>query len=302
LATIVAIVVARETISQIFHNFRKNIAFEIFKNGWPIAISGAFGMVMLNIDIFMLGIWRTTTEIGLYVAGQKIIQVIFTIPALLASGIFPTLSSIVKTGNKEQENNLNEKSILLVFILTIPLIVGGFILAEPLLKFIFGLEYTQGVSAFKLLLLGTIFLFPGIMIANLVLAHNQQKKVFKYVITATCMNVILNFILIPKIGIIGAALATLIAQIINYGFTWNKMNKISPFKIFPHLNKIVISTVIMGIVSFILNTFELNVLLNITISVCLYLILLYVLKEKTFHEIKEFIKNLKAVDINQEIV
>lgn len=301
-ATVVALIIARKVIFHIPSGFRKKIAKEILKNGWPIALSGTFGVLMLNIDIFMLGLWSTTVEIGLYSAGQKIIQVLYTVPALLASGTFPTMASIVKTGDTEREKNLSEKSISIVFLFTIPLVIGGIILAESIFKLLFGHEYVGGVSAFILLLLNTLFIFPGIMISNLVLAHNQQKKVFKYVIVASLTNVVLNSLLIPKIGIVGAAFATLVAQIINYGCAWLEIRKINNFKIFPHLKNIVVSAIFMGITSFILNTLEIHVLINIILSVFVYFAFLWIFKEKILKEIKSFIGSLRTAEINQEII
>jgi len=302
LATFVAIVLARKALLLVFNSFRKTIAWEILQNAWPIALSGTFGVVMLNIDIFMLGIYRTAGEIGLYSAGQKIIQIVYIIPSLLASGVFPTLTSIVKTGNVEHERNLNEKSISAIFLFTLPVVAGGLVLAESIFKLLFGHDYTAGAPAFMLLLLHTLILFPGIMISSLVLAHNKQRKMFKYIMLASLSNVVLNYLLIPKIGILGAALATLVAQTINYGFIWYEMKKISDFKIISGLKKSLLASLVMSGFAFAFDYLGVYVLLNIALSTLIYFGLLYLLKEKTLSDIKVFIKNSTAGEVREEAV
>ncbi len=292
-ATLVSIVLARKQIFQIRNSFQKNIAQEIFKNGWPIALAGAFGLLMLNVDIIMLGLWRSASEIGLYAAGQKIVQVLYSVPALISIAIFPTTAAIIKTGDMEKEKVLNEKSMSAIFLFVIPLVVGGILLGKPIFSFVFGPEYIEGAVAFSLLLVNIFFIFPGVIIANLVLAHNQQGKMFKYVIAAALVNILLNIILIPKIGIVGAALATLVAQAINYGFTWYQIRKVSPFALFAHLQKAVIAVIFMGTASYLLNSLGFHVLGTIAVSATVYIGSLFILKEKTLSDLGGMVRQFR---------
>jgi O-antigen/teichoic acid export membrane protein len=293
-ATLLALIVARNIIFHIFSGFRKKIAVDIFKNGWPIALSGMFSILMLNIDIFMLGLWSTTTQIGLYAASQKITQVLYTIPTILSLGIFPTIASVVKTNNHKLEKSLNEKSISFILIFTIPLVIGGIILAKPIFEFVFGPEYIEGVIAFRLLLFSILFVFPGILINSLVLAHNQQQKMFKFVISATVINISLNALLIPKVGITGAAFATLLAQIVNYGCAWYQMKKIINFEILPYVKNMLLAATIMGTGSYVFYQLNIHILVNIALSATLYLVLLWYFKERILTEMQVFVNSLKG--------
>lgn len=288
-SAILAIFILKNQFLKIFRLFNKKLISETLRACWPIAFSGMLGVFMLNTDLIMLGWWRTPEEIGYYSASQRIVQVLYTLPALLAAGIFPALSRIIKQKNQEKEKMLNEKSMTIVFFIAIPLVVGGIILGKPIFELIFGKEYLPGVPAFQILILTSFLIFPGIILSNLILAHNQQKKVIGYVAAGSFGNIIFNALLIPIYGIIGSAIATIIALLLNFGLTWRHIKKISNFHTFRHLKKIIASAAIMGIFGFVFNQLGLNVIINIIISAIIYFGILYLLKENILEELKSLL-------------
>jgi O-antigen/teichoic acid export membrane protein len=281
-----AVFIIRNQIIKAFNNFDKKIALQTIIGCWPIAISSLIGAFMLNTDMIMLGWWRTAEEIGFYSAGQRIVLILYTLPMFLASGIFPAISRFIKQKNREKEKFLNEKSFTLIFLISTPLVIGGVILAKPIIEFLYGKEYLAGTMSLQILLFTLLLIFPGILISNLILAHNQQKKVIWYWTAGAVSNIAFNALLIPYYGIVGSSIATVAAQLINYGLTWRYIKKISDFKTFRYLKKIFLAAVLMGILSFILNKTGLNVIINIIISAAFYFGALYILKEKILEEIK----------------
>ena len=245
---------------------------------------------MLNTDVIMLGWWRTAEEIGYYSADQRIVGILYTLPSIVASSIFPHLSKLIKQNEKEKIKALNEKSIASTFFIAIPLVIGGVILAQPLIKFVFGQEYIPAAGAFKILILTTLLTFSGTITSNLIMAHNQQKRIFYFVILGALGNVVLNALFIPLYGINGAAVATVTSQSIYYGLMWRHIKKIDNFFTLRYLKKPILSAIIMGGFSFVLNKMGLNVVINIIFSAGIYLGILYLLKEQTLLEIISWTK------------
>ena len=292
IAAFLSIFLLWKRFSKIFFYFDKNLIREILNNCWPIALLGMIGTFMLNTDIIMLGWWRTAEEIGYYSAGQRIVGLLYTLPALIASSVFPTISRLIKQNDKEKIKMLNEKSISAIFSIAIPLVIGGIILAQPLIELFFGQEYIPAIASFKILIFTVLLTFPGSIISNLTTAYNQQKKIFHYVVLGALGNVVFNAILIPLYGISGAAIATIASQSIFYGLIWRHIKKIDDFSALKHLKKIIAAAVIMGIFSSTLNKLELNVIINIIISSGIYFGALYLLKEDIILEIKSLIKKI----------
>jgi O-antigen/teichoic acid export membrane protein len=295
LGAILAAFFVRKQFLTIFRYFDLNLIKKIVSSAWPIAFSSVLGMFMINTDVVMLGWLRTAQEIGYYSIGQRFVPVLLTLPNIFATAMFPILSRFAGQKEQQKEKNLNEKSMALIFMIVLPIILGGIILATPIIKLIFGQSYLPAVSAFRILITSLIWIFPNVFLTNIVLVHNYQKKIVKYLILSSVVNIGLNILLIPWWGIIGAAVATLVSQTLYVAPTWLTMKKINNFYTLRYLKKIIAGAIIMAGVSFILNYFNLNVILNIVISTGVYFGILYLLKEKVLGEILILFKKFKEV-------
>lgn len=289
---VLAIIILKNQFLKIFGFFKKTLAVQIIKDAWPIALSATLAVFLINTDIVMLGWWRTAEEIGYYSAGQRIIGVLYTLPALFASGIFPTLSRFVKQNENQKVKDISEKLITITFLMAIPLVIGGVILSQPIINLVFGQEYLPAVPAFQILLVNLLIVFSGPFVSNFILAHNHQKNVVGYVAVGAIGNVIFNALLIPPYGIVGSAIATIISYSLYYGLTWRWIKKTSDIQILVYLKKIIATAIIMGIFSFTLNQFDLNVIINIIISTGIYFGMLLLLKENSLKEIMLLFKKI----------
>lgn len=290
--SVAAIYLIKNIIKDIFKYFDKKIAWQFIHDSWPLAFNGLFGIFMLNIDIVMLGWWRSAEEIGYYSASQRVIQIFYILPSILASAIFPAISRFVKQNQTEKTRLLNEKSMTALYFIAVPLAVGGIVLAGPIIEFLFGKEYLPASASFQILIATLLINFPGAILGNLTMAHNQQKRFVKYVTIGSLSNVIFNTLLIPSFGISGAAIATLISQLAYFTPVWLKIKQFENFYTLRHLKKIAVAVILMGIFSYIFNLFGLNVIINIILSAGIYFGTLYLLKENVILEVKSLIKNV----------
>jgi len=290
LGAMAGIIILRKYFGKIISFFRKDLIKEILTSAWPIAFLGIIGIFMLNTDIVMLGFFRTSQEVGLYSAGQRIIQLLYTLPMILAISFFPILSRFIGQKDNVKTRLLMERGMVAVFFLAIPIAVGGVILGKEIINFLYGSEYLAATFSFQILILTVLLIFPAMLIGNYILAYNKQRKITPYAILGAVGNIVLNAILIPRFGIVGAAVATLSSQIIYYSLTWRLAKKINNFLTLCYLKKIIAAAILMGILNFVLNKFELSLILNIVISAGFYFYLLHLFKENIISEIKSLIK------------
>ncbi len=285
--------ILKENFLKIFSHFKKELVKPILTAAFPIVFTALLGVFMLNTDIIMIGWWRTPEEVGYYSAGQRILQILYTLPAILATSMFPILNRFVSRKEKEKEKSLMEKTMAMVYGVAAPIFVGGVILATSIIKFIYGKEYLPAVLSFQVLLLTPFLIYPLMLLGNLILAHNEQSKLKLPVFFGAVGNIALNVLLIPPFGIVGSAIATVIAQFLNVGLTWRAAKKISDFSTLKYLKKIFASAIIMGFFSMVFNFTGLNVMINIILSAGIYFYSLYLMKEETFKDILSLIPFLK---------
>lgn len=282
----------RKEFAGIIKNFSLELAKYLIHVMTPVALILLIGAFTTNIDIIMLGWWHTSTDVGYYSIGQKIVQVLYTIAGIIASAIFPTLSKSVSTKNKAFTASLFKKIILFSIALSLPLTVGGIILGKPIIYFLFSEIYASSVLPFQILIINLIFVFMQYHFGNLMLAYNKQKEVVPIAVITTISNIVLSILLIPSYGIIGAAIAITSTQMIYFFLFLKSVKKIIEFNFFQSTSKIIMAVFLMSIASFLLEKMQIFVITNIVFSTIVYVIVLIILKEKNIIEILQLIKNL----------
>lgn len=216
----------RKHFSGLLKNFTKSLIRPILVTAWPFGLMGLMGVVMLNTDIVMLGWLVSPEQIGFYSAAQKPIQLLYVLPALLASSIFPVMSRLAKT-DKAAMRKLLKKYLKIAMIAAAPVAIFGFLLAVPIINILFGAAYLPAVAAFRILVLSVLVVYPSTLIGNAIFAYDHHREFIKYTLTAIIGNIALNATLIPSLGIEGAALSTLFTQLITNVLIWRKLKTVT---------------------------------------------------------------------------
>jgi O-antigen/teichoic acid export membrane protein len=285
---LVAIFIIRDWLKKISSNFDKSLIKKIIYVAWPFALLGMLTGIILNTDIIMLGWLRGAEDIGFYSVAQKIILVLYAIPALIATSSFPAFTRLAGK-DKKAFSDLIVKSLKAIFMLSLPLTIGGVIVGFDFIDLIFGSGYHASVTTFQILLFSLLINFPLTIIGNALFAYNKQKEFIKYSALAAGSNIAFNFLLIPIWGIEGAAISTVLTQLVSNSFIWFKMKQINDFKLGNRLNKILLSTIIMGVLVWLMQLLNIVVWLIIPIAILIYLIALKLLKETALQSLLEVV-------------
>jgi O-antigen/teichoic acid export membrane protein len=275
-------------------HIRLSLIKEILVLAWPIGLLGVLGSIMINTDMLMLGYWRNAEQIGFYAAGQKPILLLYIVPTLLASAVFPVFTRLA-IANKERFRLVLERTISTTFLLGLPVVTVGAVLAPALISFVYGEHYLPSVPSFVLLLTTIVVVFPSTILANALFAHNEQKQFLWFVGIGALSNAALDFYLIPRYGIEGSAIATIIAQILTNVLVWRQMKKTCYFSIANHLHRILVASLVSAALAYALSLSHLHVLINLGVSSAVYLGLLWMLKEPLFRELKDVFTNPQKV-------
>jgi O-antigen/teichoic acid export membrane protein len=283
--TLVAVFMLRREFLTVFSSFARELVKPVVAAAVPLAGFSIIGSFMFNVDLIMLGWWRSAADVGFYSAAQRIVQVFYAVPAILASAMFPVISRFAAQRASDKERTLVERGASAMFLIALPLVVGGALLASPLISFMYGSAYASAARVLQILLLTTLAIFPGTLLSNFMLAHNKHFKLAPAVVAASLANVGLNFILIPPLGIIGAAVATVGAHALYNGLVWWYSRRIVDFKVLKHLVRIVVATAVMSAAVTALHAAGAHVLFAIVAGVAVYFVCLYFLRETLLEEL-----------------
>jgi O-antigen/teichoic acid export membrane protein len=292
---LVAVWLLRKSFGKILSGASAKRMIAILQTAWPFAITGALGALLTNTDILVISWMRSAAEVGIYAAAIRIVQVLYIVPSIIQLSTLPIFARLAKR-DPEKFRFALERTVSLIFLVAVPLSLGGAILGGGIMRLVFGSAYTTGGVAFSILMLTLSFDYAGGVIANAIFAYDHQKSLIISSAIGGFGNVLFDLLLIPRWGIAGSAVATLIAQILSNSYLWYAMNKLNRFHILPRLRKIVVAGALMAAVTALLSSAGINIILNIIISGIAYGAALLFFKESLLSEIKK-ITGLGAVEM-----
>ncbi|HEX6134065.1 MAG TPA: flippase [Longimicrobiales bacterium] len=188
-----------------------NVAKPFFRRAAPLVASALLGLMIYNCDLILLRFFRDTASVGYYAAGYALISFMLNLGVSYSQSLMPTFTRL---GNAERgQLGLYHTSLVHVYAVTLPIAAGGFLLAPQLLDLVFGQSYLSGTTALRILI-WTIPLAMFREVALVVLVSGgRQRAVLRLTGWAAALNLVLNLVLIPPFGMIGAAGATLATEL-----------------------------------------------------------------------------------------
>jgi O-antigen/teichoic acid export membrane protein len=213
-ALVLAAVFVRVRMGSVGLAFDRAIWSELQRTAIPF---GVF-MIILNlysyIDTVLLGVMRSNMETGWYSAAYRIYEGLTYAPALIAGVLTPRLSRLFIT-DLGHHRRLARLSVAVSVLLGV--VIGGvtWLVAAPLLRVLFGGDYVPGATALRILAAGSVFVFAIWILHAIAISANREQLLLRTGIVGLAVNVGCNLYLIPRLGIDGAAWATVIGEAVS---------------------------------------------------------------------------------------
>ena len=203
----------------------------------------------IQLNSVMLGFMSGDEAVGYFTAGTKITHIALTIITSLGTVLLPRCSHLLQVGNHEGFTTIIRKSLNLTLALSLPMTAGLMLLAVPITMIFCGEEYVESISILYLNAPVVIFIaLTNVMGIQVLYPMNKIRIVIMSVSGGAVFNMLLNLILIPPYGAVGAAISTLIAEFVVLVTQLLCGRKYYPFEIRSLFNyKYIIATAAMAI-------------------------------------------------------
>lgn len=185
----------------------------LVKESAPLLIASYLTLLYCKIDVFMLSMMKGFSEVGYYSVATRLTEPLDMIAGALTVSLFPLLACSFKEDRSEFEA-LSSKAFLTLLLIGIPLAAGGTLTAQELVLFFFGREYAPAGVTLGILFWYNFFGFLSTLLVNLLMACGRQIVDAWLSLLLLLGNVIMNLILIPRLSYNGAALATVLTEIV----------------------------------------------------------------------------------------
>ncbi len=217
----------------------------IMKAALPFALLVGFSTVYNRIDIVLITKILGYTQTGLYTAAYKFFDLLAFFPAVVSHALYPLFATLMAEGKMAEIRATLEKYLRFMAALAFPIGVGGSILATQIIG-ILSPDYASAAPVLAVLVWAPSILFMYIVVNSLVIS---QLTKFAMIITGVnvAINLIGNIILLPRIGIIGAAIMTLASEFLQGLFYFYFVRKkITDFRFFSLIWKPILASLVMG--------------------------------------------------------
>jgi len=177
------------------------------------------GQIYYNIDTLMIGYFLTSTEVGYYAVAISLSRFFWLVPRAIATVAYPAISEYWANGNRQAVNKLVDKSTKYSACILIFAGMSIVFFAKDIITFLFTPEFLPAVLPLAILITGTVT--SGILrsVGGIFASVGKVNLVLKISIIGAVGDIILNMILIPIYGIIGAATATTASYALNVFIT-----------------------------------------------------------------------------------
>ncbi len=185
----------------------------------PIFLATTFGMIAYKIDTIMVMEMLGEFAAGIYGAGHRPLDLLIMIPQIFATALFPSLQRYKETGEKPIEDiqRMAGRALRYLHLLVFPITLACILGAETLMGLIVeGDEFGPAVAVFRIVIAGLVLNSANNVYNRVLLAMGRENTFVRLASAVMVTNVGLNVVLIPRMGWDGAAIATVVSQLVSH--------------------------------------------------------------------------------------
>ncbi|MBN2450479.1 MAG: flippase [Lentisphaeria bacterium] len=190
--------------------FRRQRAEALARDGWPLMLTGVFILVYMRIDQVMIRHYLDEDAVGVYAVAVRLSEAWYFVPSVLAASLFAAILAARREGPDVYRRRLQ----LLYEVMTwlgLGIAIPTTFLAPWVIALLYGKEYAPAAPVLAWYIWAGVFVFQGIARGKWIVAEGLQRYAMVFCGSACALNVVLNAVLIPSVGITGAAAATVIS-------------------------------------------------------------------------------------------
>jgi PST family polysaccharide transporter len=208
----VGLVISYQVTGSIIREWRVSFrrTKELLHDSWPLILSSIVIMIYMRIDQVMIGEMLGDSEVGIYSVAVRLSEAWYFIPIAITMSVFPSIIDARKISKSLYNERLQKLYNLMTWI-AIAIAIPITFLSHDIIRIVYGANYIKASPVLSIYVWAGIFVFLGVASGKFLLAENYTRIAFYRTLFGAVINVVLNIIFIPKYGIKGAAVTTLVS-------------------------------------------------------------------------------------------
>ncbi len=190
--------------------FKSQIAKNLIKDSWPMILSGISSMIYMRIDQIMIRHMIGEKAVGIYAAATKVSEAWYVLGGIIIFSTFPIIINLKTESETLYREKCRQVYKVLITIGTAAA-CGTILLAKPIIYFLYGQAYSQAIAVLSVHVLGVMLVYLISASTYALVAEGLQKYHVYRTVLGCIVNVLLNLVLIPRFGMLGAVYSMLCA-------------------------------------------------------------------------------------------
>ncbi|MBT4120536.1 MAG: flippase [Candidatus Magasanikbacteria bacterium] len=279
--------------TSVSFGFDWNIWKSIMTKMWPIAISIIFNVVYLKGDIIILSLFKTQTEVGIYGAAYRVIDILAQTAMMLMGVMLPLLAFAWSRKLKDGFKRYYQQAFDAMMMLALPMMVGTIVLADKIMHIVGGEEFIISGKPLQILAIAVFGVYLGAVFGHAAVAINKQKQTIWIYVSNAVITLVGYLIFIPMYGMYGAAWMTVFSELYAGLLLWATIKHYSQEKLqLKTFVKIIFASATMGGVLLLVS--DLNIFVLIVLGIAVYGTMIILTKGISRETIREIIAIKKA--------
>ena len=183
---------------------------QTFSYGFRAYLSAFFTFAVLRADLLLVGHILGAQQTGYYSVAVSMADLIIAVPATISTILFPKLAGMTDATEKWRQTR---KVLLVLSVIVLGIAALGALAAPWFIPFLFGARFASAVSAFRLLMPGVVFISLTSILSAYVASKDIPWSVVAVYVVMSSLNIVLNIVWLPRLGISGASMASSICYL-----------------------------------------------------------------------------------------
>ena len=200
-----------QKLGGFYGHFNKAIAKQLLKDSWPLIFTGLVIIIYMRIDQIMIKEMLGEREVGLFSAAVRLSEVWYFIPVIISSSLFPSIVNAKKISEELYLGRLQRLYAVMIWVAIIIALLLTFV-SNWVVTLLYGEAYREAGQVLAIHIWAGVFVFIGVASSKWFLSEGLQRYLTINTVAGAILNIVLNLFLIPRYGIYGSAIATVISQ------------------------------------------------------------------------------------------
>lgn len=243
---LMVLLIRRQRIVSLVPHINPRLWLPLIKAGLPFGIISLMLRIAFSIDTVMLSMFWPDNMVGWYNVSYGLVRSLLFFFSGFSFAIIPSLSRAY-VNDPQAVNRWYYHSVRVIAFISVPATVGAMLVAGPLVSFLYGAEFAPSVPILQAIIWDLPLLMFCSFCGNMTTIVGLERAAARVFGINALANVVLNALLIPEYGAMGAAVVTVVTDLVGaIQFYVLLRHKLSLPDISPLLLRVLAATAIMG--------------------------------------------------------